>query len=124
VIVVPMTKTRQALGQWGERVAASYLVGQGLVLLDRNWRTASGEIDIIAKEGESLVFCEVKTRRGTAFGDGAEAVAGRKSIRLRRLASQWLALSGLRPREVRFDVVSVLVCGGQAPVVTHLRDAF
>jgi putative endonuclease len=119
-----MTKTRQALGQWGEKVAASYLVSQGMVLLDRNWRTAAGEIDIIAKDGDSLVFCEVKTRRGTAFGEGAEAVVGQKAIRLRRLASQWLALSGIRPRKIRFDVVSVLSCGGQAPQVNHLRDVF
>ncbi len=119
-----MTKTRQALGEWGENIAASYLVSQGLVLLDRNWRTAAGEIDIIAKEGDSLIFCEVKTRRGKAFGEGAEAVAGRKSVRLRRLASQWLALSGIRPRTVRFDVVSVFVSPGQRPVVSHLRDAF
>ncbi|GIH06044.1 UPF0102 protein [Rhizocola hellebori] len=119
-----MTKTRQALGQWGEKVAASYLVSQGLVLLDRNWRTAAGEIDIIAKEGDSLVFCEVKTRRGKAFGEAAEAVTAQKSIRLRSLALQWLALSGIRPRQIRFDVVSVLISGGQAPQVDHLRDAF
>jgi putative endonuclease len=119
-----MTKVRQALGQWGEQLAAKHLIEQGMVLLDRNWRTATGEIDIIARDESAVVFVEVKTRRGKAFGDGAEAVIGRKSVRLRRLASQWLALSGIRPRQVRFDVVSVLVCSGQAPQVTHLRDAF
>lgn len=119
-----MTKVRQALGEWGERVAAAHLVATGMVLLDRNWRTAAGEIDIIARDGDAVVFCEVKTRRGTAFGDGRESVVGAKSRRLRMLATQWLALSGIRPRTVRFDVVSVLVGGGVAPEVSHVRDAF
>lgn len=119
-----MTASRIALGKWGENLAAAHLVAEGLVLLDRNWRTASGEIDIIAKDGDSLIFCEVKTRRGKAFGEGTEAVVGRKSIRLRALAAQWLALSGIRPRSVRFDVVSVLVSPGQPPVVSHVRNAF
>ncbi len=119
-----MTTSRNALGKWGENLAAAHLVTEGLVLLDRNWRTSSGEIDIIAKEGDSLIFCEVKTRRGKAFGEGAEAVTGRKSQRLRLLATQWLALSGIRPRSIRFDVVSVLLSPGQPPVISHLRDAF
>ncbi|HCT76170.1 MAG TPA: hypothetical protein DGT23_06170 [Micromonosporaceae bacterium] len=55
-----MTKVRQALGEWGERVAAAHLVAAGMVLLDRNWRTAAGEIDIIARDGDAVVFCEQK----------------------------------------------------------------
>ncbi|HCT76144.1 MAG TPA: YraN family protein [Micromonosporaceae bacterium] len=119
-----MTKVGQALGQWGEDIAAKYLVEQGMVILDRNWRTPSGEIDIIARDVNAVIFCEVKTRRGTAFGDGRESVVGAKSRRLRMLATQWLALSGIRPRTVRFDVVCVLVGGGVAPEVSHVRDAF
>jgi putative endonuclease len=119
-----MTKARQALGEWGERLAAAYLTEQGMVILDRNWRTSAGEIDIVARDVNSVIFCEVKTRRGTTFGEGGEAVTDAKTRRLRQLALQWLATSGIHARSVRFDVVSVLVGGSGAPVISHIRDAF
>jgi putative endonuclease len=118
-----MTKTRRTLGEWGERLAAAHLTAAGMVLLDRNWRTAAGEIDIIARDGDSLIFIEVKTRRTAQFGGVGEAVAPVKTRRLRALATQWLAVSGLRARTVRFDVVTVQV-GPGGPVVSHVRDAF
>jgi putative endonuclease len=116
-----MTKVTRRLGEWGEKVAADHLVAQGMVVLDRNWRTASGEIDIIARDGDAVVFCEVKTRRSLVFGDPGEAVTGSKSRRLRTLAAQWLAIAQVRPSEVRFDVVKVMVSRSEGPVVTHLR---
>ena len=118
-----MTKARQMLGEWGERLAAAHLTEAGMVLLDRNWRTAAGEIDIVARDGDAVVFCEVKTRRGTTFGEGSESVTWAKTHRLRQLATQWLAASGIRARAIRFDVVSVQV-GGNSPVISHIRDAF
>ncbi len=118
-----MTNVRRALGEWGERLAAAHLTEAGMVLLDRNWRTSAGEIDIVARDGEAVVFCEVKTRRGKGFGEGSEAVDGEKTRRLRHLATQWLASSGIRARLVRFDVVSVFV-GGAKPVIDHIRGAF
>ncbi|MDI1459465.1 YraN family protein [Catellatospora sp. KI3] len=119
-----MTKVRQALGAWGERLAAAHLVAAGMVVLDRNWRGAGGEIDIIARDGNALVFCEVKTRRGTVYGTPAEAVGWAKVRKLRHLATQWLAVSGIRPSEVRFDVVSVRAQRDTEPVVDHIRGAF
>jgi putative endonuclease len=119
-----MTKVTQRLGEWGEKVAAEHLVAEGMVVLDRNWRTASGEIDIIARDGDAVVFCEVKTRRSLAFGDPSEAVAGLKSKRLRVLAMQWLALAKIRPCEVRFDVVKVIVSRSSGPLINHERGAF
>ncbi|WP_117210038.1 YraN family protein [Allorhizocola rhizosphaerae] len=119
-----MTKVSSALGRWGETLAAQHLVANGMVLLDRNWRSATGEIDIIARDGDTLVFCEVKTRRGNAFGDPAEAVVGPKEQRLRALAGQWLARSGLRAREVRFDVVKIVINGRSGPDIDHVRGAF
>ena len=116
-----MTKVTQRLGEWGEKIAADHLVSQGMVVLDRNWRTASGEIDIIARDGDAVVFCEVKTRRGSVFGDPGEAVTLTKTRRLRTLAAQWLAISRVRPSQVRFDVVKVMVSRVDGPVVTHLR---
>lgn len=112
------------MGAYGERLAARHLVDAGLVLLDRNWRSATGEIDIVARDGDTLVLCEVKTRRGPAFGSPAEAVGRRKVARLRKLAAEWLAETGVRPREVRFDVVEVHSPPRGNPRVVHLRAAF
>lgn len=119
-----MTLQRLAVGAFGERLAARHLVDQGMVVLDRNWRGGNGEVDIIARDGETLVFVEVKTRRNEGFGAPAEAVVARKVRRLRQLAAEWLASSGVRAEEVRFDVVSVLPQRRGAPRVEHVRAAF
>jgi Holliday junction resolvase-like predicted endonuclease len=73
-----MTQAKDAVGAYGERVALAHLVEQGMVVLDRNWRCRTGEIDLILRDGSDLVFCEVKTRRGNRFGTPAEAVCGRQ----------------------------------------------
>ena len=124
VSVDAVTQVTQAVGAYGERLAVRHLREAGLVLLARTWRPLPGEIDIIARVGDVLVFCEVKTRRGSGFGSPAEAVDGRKVARLRRLAAEWLAQSRVRPREVRFDVVCVLTPHRGAPTVEHVRGAF
>jgi putative endonuclease len=119
-----MTTQRQAVGAYGERVAARHLQGQGLVVLHRNWRCPDGEIDLILRDGDDVVFCEVKTRRGAAFGSPAEAVGHRKVRRLRLLARRWLDETGIHPREIRFDVVEVLPQPRGATRVEHTRAAF
>ena len=119
-----MTRVRQAVGAYGERVASRYLETAGLVVLARNWRCSAGEVDLILRDGPDVVFCEVKTRRSESFGTPAEAVTATKVRRLRRLAAEWLAESGVRPREVRFDVVAVLPQQRGASVVEHIRGAF
>lgn len=93
-------------------------------VVDRNWRCTHGEIDIIAWDGDVLVFCEVKTRRSDAFGTPADAVVGRKARRLRRLAAQWLRTTGAHAGEVRFDVVEVYPARAGAARVEHLQAAF
>ena len=119
-----MTTQRQAVGAYGERVAAQHLQQQGLVVLDRNWRCADGEVDLVLRDGFDIVFCEVKTRRSDLFGPPAAAVTDRKVRKLRQLALCWLSEAGIRPREIRFDVVEVLVPAEGAARVTHLRAAF
>ena len=119
-----MTKARQAVGAYGERLASRHLEDHGLVILARNWRCAEGEIDLILADGEDVVFCEVKTRRSGAFGTPAEAVGPAKVRRLRRLAARWLAESRMRPRDVRFDVVQVWPQRRGATLVEHVRGAF
>ena len=123
-IVLRMTQAKDAVGAYGERVALAHLVEQGMVVLDRNWRCRTGEVDLILRDGTDLVFCEVKTRRTNRFGTPAEAVDETKVRRLRQLAAQWLAEAGLRPSTVRFDVVSVLPQRSGAARVEHVRGAF
>lgn len=119
-----MTNERRALGAYGERAAERHLREQGLVVLARNWRCAEGEVDLILRDGDDLVFCEVKTRRGNRFGTPAEAIGPAKVRRLRRLALRWLEQSALHPREIRFDVVAVLPRPRGAAEIEHVRAAF
>ena len=87
---------KQALGAYGEALAARHLVEQGMVLLDRNWRCDAGEIDLVLRDGDVLVVCEVKTRSSLRYGTPHEAVTDIKVARLRRLASRWLEERGRR----------------------------
>jgi putative endonuclease len=96
-----------ALGRYGERVAARYLTDRGMVVLDRNWRCGAGEIDLVLRDGDVLVVCEVKTRSSDAYGSPHEAVGPVKLERLQRLALLWVDEHGLRPADVRIDVVAV-----------------
>lgn len=112
------------LGDHGERIAAAFLTDAGLRVLDRNWRCREGELDIVARDARALVFCEVKTRRGTGYGHPAEAVTLAKQRRIRTLAQRWLAAHDEHAPEIRFDVVGVLVRRDRPALVTHLRAAF
>ena len=112
---------RQSLGEYGERVAARHLIEHGMTLLDRNWRCDIGELDLVLREGDVLVFAEVKTRRSTSFGSPFEAVTAAKGARLRRLAARWLAEHDVHCAEVRIDLVGVLQDGRGAAEVDHLR---
>jgi putative endonuclease len=122
-------RAKDAVGHYGERVAERHLVDAGMTIVDRNWRCAEGEIDLIAVDGAVLVFCEVKTRSSVLFGDPAEAVGSAKADRLRRLATRWLAdqrrsRTGRFWPEMRFDVVTVLRRTRGAAEVRHIRGAF
>jgi putative endonuclease len=119
-----MGRAKDAVGAYGERVAVDYLVRQGMTLIERNWRCSAGEIDAVMSEGETIVFTEVKTRRGLAFGTPAEAVGYAKQSRLRRLAAIWLAQSHRRTPEIRFDLVSVLPQRSGGADIEHVRGAF
>jgi len=116
-------RAKDAVGRYGEDVAARHLVSAGLVVLERNWRCSWGEIDIVARDGATLVICEVKTRRGLRFGSPVEAVTASKAQRLRRLAIAWLREHDVHPDHVRIDVIGVLADGRGAPSVEHIRDA-
>lgn len=81
---------RKALGDYGERVAARFLSDHGMTVLDRNWRCPEGELDIVARDGDELVVCEVKTRTSLRFGTPVEAITTEKAQRLHRLGYRWL----------------------------------
>ena len=100
-----------AVGAYGERLAARYLIESGMQILDRNWRCDQGEIDIVAMDDTCLVVVEVKTRRSLVFGSPVEAVTAVKAARLRRLAGCWLADHRSVVElvvDVRIDVIGVL----------------
>ncbi|MDR1442797.1 MAG: YraN family protein [Bifidobacteriaceae bacterium] len=102
------TDSRQALGRYGEAVAAAYLVLKGWTVVDRNWRCRQGELDLVAQPAPgTLVFVEVKTRTSDNCGVPAAAVTARKLSRLRRLAAAWLAAHDRHAEAVRIDVVAV-----------------
>src|SRR3954452_14530286 len=115
-----VTTTTDRLGARGELIAAALLTAAGLRVLDRNWRCREGEIDLVARDGDALVFCEVKTRRGAGYGHPVEAVTSTKQRRLRTLAQRWLSAHDEHAPDVRFDVVGVLLRGDGPAVVTHL----
>jgi putative endonuclease len=119
-----MMQAKDAVGAYGERVAARTLVDIGMTIIARNWRCSTGEIDIVAKEGATIVFCEVKTRRGDRFGIPAEAVTPEKVRRLRALAATWLTIHPEHRGEVRFDLVSVRPQPTGPARVEHLRAVF
>jgi putative endonuclease len=98
---------RLALGQAGEDRAAAWYLGQGYQIVERNWRSRIGEIDLVCARPEVLVFCEVKTRCTDRLGSPIEAVTRNKQLRLRRLASQYIFLHTCGGHEVRFDVAAV-----------------
>jgi putative endonuclease len=118
---VVRVNAKDALGRHGEQAAVAYLSRAGLRILDRNWRCADGEIDIVAADGRSLVICEVKTRSDTRYGTPIEAVSRRKHARLRRLAIRWVVSQGLLFDEIRIDLVGVLRSASGELTIEHVR---
>jgi putative endonuclease len=112
---------KDVLGRRGEQLAVEHLQRAGLRILDRNWRCADGEIDIVAAERRALVVCEVKTRSGVRYGTPLEAITRQKRNRLRRLAIRWLVAHGILFDEIRIDVVGVLRSESGEFSVDHVR---
>lgn len=114
---------RGALGRYGEELAARLLAEAGMTVLQRNWRCGrTGEIDIVARDGDALVVCEVKTRREGGFQHPMAALTPEKAQRLRGLAERWIqAHGGAPPGGVRVDLVGVVLPRRGAAVVQHAR---
>jgi putative endonuclease len=119
-----MTEERLSLGRWGEEEAARYLHRKGLKILERNVRTPVGEIDLVARQGKTLVFVEVKTRRGALFGTPQEAVGPAKQRQIVRAAQWYLGNGRGKGLQPRFDVVAVQARRDGGAEVEHIPDAF
>jgi len=119
----PPSDPRRQMGDHGEDLAASALQQQGYKILERNYVTPLGEIDLIARQGKVLVVVEVKTRKSARFGSPQEGVSAAKQARLRRLADYYLKAKRLTGSPVRFDVVAVTMAGDE-PRVEIIQDAF
>lgn len=129
-----LVAAKDDLGRRGEELAAAFLESAGYTVLDRNWRCARGEIDLVARHGNETVFVEVKTRSSTAFGHPFEAITDRKLARMRRLAHAWTEAHPYRRGSIRIDAIAVIAgphvdsgqhaSGGQgavqAPRIEHL----
>jgi putative endonuclease len=113
------------LGATGEEIAVDYLVSQGYVVFDRNWRSKSGEIDIIASEKfnshDELIFIEVKTRSSRDYGDPIEAISATKYLRMYRLALEWLSENSASREAWRLDVISIVISRAQEIEIDHLK---
>ena len=119
----PRRLTSAALGSGGERAAADFLTTRGYHVLERNFRCRGGEIDLIALDGGTLVFVEVKVRRTLARGAPIEAVTAVKQARVRRAAQQYLTFCGRVFPRIRFDVISIMKTAKNTDI-THLKAAF
>ena len=114
-------RDKDVTGRRGEELAVRHLQDAGFVVLERNWRCELGEIDIVARDGDVLVVCEVKTRSGLGFGTPLEGVTWEKAARLRRLAGRWLADHPGGRGGVRIDVVGVLRPASGPATIEHVR---
>lgn len=112
----------QDIGKTGETLAAEYLKESGYQILETNWRFGKDEVDLIAREGDYMVFVEVKTRQSSLFGEPEESVNKEKQRFLIRAADVYLTKNNIEI-ESRFDIVSILIKGNQHKI-NHIKEAF
>jgi putative endonuclease len=115
---------KDELGRRGEDLAARFLEDAGYRLVERNWRCRQGEIDIIATRTDTLIFVEVKTRSGLAFGHPFEAITTTKLARLRVLAAAWCVEHHPQAKRIRLDAIAVVAPRNGPPTIEHLLGVF
>lgn len=112
------------LGARGEEIAVAFLKGRKFTIVERNFRCKGGEVDIIARDGKTLAFVEVKTRSSAAFGPPQASVTPFKQRQISKAALTWLAKNRLHGAPARFDVVAIILRDHEVPEIEHIRDAF
>ncbi len=118
-------KATAPTGRLGEALAAEFLTKQRYAIVELNYRKSYGEVDIIAQDGDTVVFVEVKTRKSTGFGTAFEAVDSRKQRQISRIAQEYLQSHGLLEAPARFDVIAIRLDGdNRATAIDHIKNAF
>ena len=118
---------KQSLGNWGEETARTYLQKQGLLFMCANWRCKAGEVDLVMREGDTVIFVEVRLRQQTTYGAGYETVSWQKQRKLIKTASWYLQSTNQHHMSVRFDVVSIAYnpnTPNTPPDINHIPHAF
>jgi len=118
-----MSKSKQTLGRWGEEFAAKYLLEQGYKIIDRNVRTSYGEIDLIATQGETIIFVEVKTRTTTSFGLPEQSITARKRAHILESAQAYLQDKSNLGNDWRVDVIAIRKFPRGSPELVHFENA-
>lgn len=116
--------TGKGIGPYGENLASAFLVKKGYKILERNYRKRFGELDIIAEDGEDIVFVEVKTRKSTRFGNPFEAVDIRKQRKMSKVALSYLDSRKMNGRNARFDVVAIMISERKVMEIEVIKNAF
>jgi putative endonuclease len=113
-------------GEEGENIAADLLSKKGYEIIERNYRSGKGEIDIIAedKEKDCLVFVEVKSRKNLEFGEPEYAITKSKIIQIKKIAAAYLYEKNIKNKDCRFDVIAILFQGKRKPLINHYKEAF
>lgn len=112
------------LGEEGEEIAVAFLKGRKYAVLERNFRCKCGEVDIVARDGKTLVFVEVKTRRSQVFGPPQASVTPFKQRQIAKAALAWLASKKMQDAPARFDVVAIILREHEVPRIEHITNAF
>lgn len=111
-------------GDRGEQIAVDLLAGKGYEIVERNYRFGKGEIDIVAKDKDELVFVEVKTRKNLEYGDPEYALTKNKQAQVRKICAAYLYDRNIEETNCRIDVVAILFIGKEEPVIRHIENAF
>lgn len=115
---------KKRVGNRGEDIAADYLSNKGFQIIERNYRYGHGEIDIVAKDGDVLVFVEVKTRKNLEFGPPELAVTKSKQRQVRKISEAYLVEKNINDTDCRIDVVAILIQRNIPPKINHIENAF
>lgn len=111
-------------GEIGESIATTFLQGQGFHIVERNFRCVCGEVDIVARDGRTIVFVEVKCRKNRNYGPPQLAVTPFKQRQISKAALVWLSRRRLYDADARFDVVAIVLHDHDIPEIEHIRNAF
>jgi putative endonuclease len=119
-----VNQSKKVIGNEGENLAVNMLTDLNYEIIDRNYRYGKGEIDIIAKDGDVLVFIEVKTRKNLEFGPPELAITKNKQIQIKKIAQAYLYSNNIFDVDCRIDVIAIFLDRNLPPKINHIKNAF